>query len=292
MKKIIKTVYVIIGTIVGAGFASGKEIYSFFFIYGYMGIVGIIISSLIIGIVIYAVLEICKHNNVKSFEDFCMIIQRNITKNGKVVFIFFNMLINVFLLIMFYVMISGFSGFLRQELNIPTFVGSIFIAILCYITFRGNIENLIKISNYLMPVLIIFMIYLSVKALIISESESFVMMDFMINKNIDFKFIALSKSILYASYNCIGIIPVITQLYVSTKQENTKTLSIMSSLIILVLSFCVYILLLQGDLEIFCLEMPIIGVAKQIGCIYGFIYTIIIGIAIYTSAASCGIRIS
>ena len=34
MKNIIKIVFVIIGTLVGAGFASGKEIYSFFFIYG------------------------------------------------------------------------------------------------------------------------------------------------------------------------------------------------------------------------------------------------------------------
>lgn len=35
MKNVLKIVLVIIGTMVGAGFASGKEIYSFFFVYKY-----------------------------------------------------------------------------------------------------------------------------------------------------------------------------------------------------------------------------------------------------------------
>ena len=34
MKKIYKTIFVIIGTIIGAGFASGQEIYIFFNRYG------------------------------------------------------------------------------------------------------------------------------------------------------------------------------------------------------------------------------------------------------------------
>ena len=34
MKNIVKIVFVIIATLVGAGFASGKEIFSFFFSYG------------------------------------------------------------------------------------------------------------------------------------------------------------------------------------------------------------------------------------------------------------------
>ena len=43
MKNILKIVFVIIATLIGAGFASGKEIYSFFFIYGIKGILGIFI---------------------------------------------------------------------------------------------------------------------------------------------------------------------------------------------------------------------------------------------------------
>lgn len=45
MKNILKICFVIIGTIIGAGFASGKEIYTFFNIYGPKGFLGLIISN-------------------------------------------------------------------------------------------------------------------------------------------------------------------------------------------------------------------------------------------------------
>ena len=43
-------VFIIIGIIIGAGFASGKEIYTFFFTYGKFGIIGMIISIILIRI--------------------------------------------------------------------------------------------------------------------------------------------------------------------------------------------------------------------------------------------------
>ena len=58
MKKIFKTVFVIIGTLIGAGFASGQEIYIFFYQYGINGILGITISSILLGYVVYKVLYI------------------------------------------------------------------------------------------------------------------------------------------------------------------------------------------------------------------------------------------
>ena len=62
MKNITKVIFVIIGTFIGAGFASGQEIYLFFFKYGINGIIGIIISSLILGIIISKTLRIIKEN--------------------------------------------------------------------------------------------------------------------------------------------------------------------------------------------------------------------------------------
>ena len=58
--KILSCIFVIIGIIIGAGFASGKEIYTFFFVYGKNGIIGIIISSFLIGYTIYKSLKIIK----------------------------------------------------------------------------------------------------------------------------------------------------------------------------------------------------------------------------------------
>ena len=45
----LKVSFVIIGTIIGAGFASGQEIYTFFNVYGLKGLLGIFISCMLIG---------------------------------------------------------------------------------------------------------------------------------------------------------------------------------------------------------------------------------------------------
>lgn len=293
MKEKIKHVYVIIGTIVGAGFASGREIYTFFFTYGKAGIIGMIFSSMIIGFVTYKVLKICEENDINSFKKFCGVIEKNISNNQKNISNIFNIAVNIFLLLMFYVMISGFSSFLNQEFKLPTVIGSLMIIVLCYITFIGSTEELIKISNYLIPILILFIIYISSKTLIQNESSTCMYIKDVVKTSGNNEILGIIKSILYASYNCIALIPVIIQLYSSECKKNIskKSISVISTIIIIALSFSIYNLLLQGNIDNLNLDMPIIAITKQISKTYGFIYTIIIGIAIYTSAASSGIRL-
>lgn len=287
MKSSIKKVFVIIGTIVGAGFVSGKEIFTFFFAYGKVGIVGMCLSCTLIGIVIYCVLKICEKNKIESFKEFCEIIENKIiTKKDdkKIISNIFNIIINTFLLLMFFVMISGFSSFIYQEFYIPRIIGGLIIIILCYLTFMGNMKKIIEINNLLIPILIIFIIYVSE----ISKSE--IQINY-IESNTNRELIV--KSILYASYNCIPLIPVIIQLYITEKNKKTKPLIVatISMGILLILSIAIFCLLSQANLEIYNLDMPIIAIAKKLGKHYGFLYSIVIGIAIYTSAISSGVRI-
>ena len=65
-KNILKVLFVVLGTIIGAGFASGKEIYNFFAVYGYMGILGINIAGILTGIIIYSTLNICEKRKIKN----------------------------------------------------------------------------------------------------------------------------------------------------------------------------------------------------------------------------------
>ena len=64
--NIVKVVSVIIGTIIGAGFASGKEIYIFFGQYGKFGIIGAIVSATLTGVIIYSTIAITKKLQIKS----------------------------------------------------------------------------------------------------------------------------------------------------------------------------------------------------------------------------------
>mgnify|MGYP007102037769 CR=1 FL=1 len=56
MKKIIKCLMIIIGTLIGAGFASGKEIATFFNRFSDQGLAGVILASSLFGILVAIVL--------------------------------------------------------------------------------------------------------------------------------------------------------------------------------------------------------------------------------------------
>ena len=70
MKNILKIVFVIIGALIGAGFASGQEIKIFFFSHGIQGLFGIIISSVLMGIIIYNTLNIINKYDIKNYKEF------------------------------------------------------------------------------------------------------------------------------------------------------------------------------------------------------------------------------
>ena len=307
IKQGLRLTFVVVGTLVGAGFASGKEIYSFFFVYGVYGIIGMLFSSVLIGIIIYKVLKICKLNDISTYHDFCTYVGKGKTSG------FLNSIVNIFLLISYFVMIAGFSSFVKQEFNINGIVASLMIVIACYFIFLKNVSGLIKISNYLIPILIFFIVLISIKnvdifniKLINAKLINIGLINNTLLPNTDkSKFIEIAfviktaiKSILYASYNCIILIPVLVTLSnqirkdenvkFNSKVNSTKLIAVIGSVFIMILSLSVFNILLQGNIDQFKLEMPIIGIVKQYGNMYQKIYLIIIGISIFTTAISSG----
>lgn len=147
--SILKVVFVIIGTLIGAGFASGQEIYLFFFSYGIKGLIGIVISSILIGITIYKTFKITQRNSTRNYKEFldCLI------KNKKIKDIS-NIVVNIFIIASFYIMIAGFGAYLEQEVNINSILGSAILAGLCLIIFKTSVKGFINVNTVLIPVLI------------------------------------------------------------------------------------------------------------------------------------------
>ena len=154
----LKLVFVIIGTLVGAGFASGKEIYSFFIVdNSVIGIIQIFISSSIIGLVVYRVLKICSTGEINTYQNFCGIIRNKAVSN------ILNNIVTIFLAISYFAMIAGFSSFMNQEFAVNKFVAGGIIVVICYYIFLKDIRGLIKISDYLIPILIFCVFLISSK---------------------------------------------------------------------------------------------------------------------------------
>lgn len=100
----------------------------------------------------------------------------------------------------------------------------------------------------------------------------------------------LIKSILYASYNCVLLIPVLISIKdCISKSKNIKYISIIVSIIIAILLITVYLILINVDVNIKKLEMPAVYAINNICPKIKNIYGIIILISIFTTAISLGI---
>lgn len=159
MQNIVKAVCVIIGTTIGAGFASGKEVEVFFNQYGKMGLIGILIASALMGIIIYCILMQIRTIQAQSYHDYL----KQIKIKPKIREIL-NAMINIFLLISFYIMIAGFCAYFNQEFKIPPIIVGIIVSFMCYITFMNHIEGVTKINTIIIPFLMIMILVVTIKS--------------------------------------------------------------------------------------------------------------------------------
>lgn len=278
MRDILKTIFVIIGTMIGAGFASGQEIYLFFNRYGTMGILGLIISCTLAGIIIYKVFQIVKNKKIHTYSEFL----ENISSNKKINKIM-QIMIQGFLLVSFYIMVAGFSAYFNQEFGILIYIPAVIMAILCYITFINDTKGIVYINTILIPLLCAFIFYLGIKNL--GFTNTYFENNIIINYQWDWLF----SSILYASYNSILLIPILIELgnYMNEKNK-IKKVSIWCAIILSVIGLILFFLLLKGINYAQNLELPMIQITKDFGNIHSIIYGIVILIAIFTTAISSG----
>ena len=276
MKETISIVLVIIGALVGAGFASGQEIFSFFYLYVENGIYGILIMSILIGILIYRVLKIIYKNEIYNYEDFLGLFIKN-KKIKKIIC----MIINILLLISFFIMIAGFGAYFEQEIGVNKIIGSIILDILCIFVFFSEVKGVLKASDFIVPFLIIFIIFIGIQN--VAEIKS---VEFFKTKNN-----WILSAIIYNSYNFILLIPVLISLKKQiTIEKNIKYIAILSTIIIAILSIIIFFLLARVDiLEIKNQEMPVVYVISKYFANYKKIYAFIILASIFTTAISVGI---
>lgn len=281
MKNVLKVVFVIIGTLIGAGFASGQEVYLFFFSYGMKGLIGILISSIIIGVVIYSTFNILNKYKINTYKDFLNIL---IPKNTKLKIIA-NFIINIFILITFFIMIAGFGAYFEQEIGINRLVGSLILAIITFIVFMTSIKGVVKVNELIVPILIgfIFIIgIISIKNIHILNLENYVI-------RTNYTNFALS-AVLYSSYNSILLIPVLITLnnYVKNKKQ-IFYISFISAIVTMLLSVIIFLLLVRVDVDISKLEMPVVYVVSNMFKMLRYIYGVIILGSIFTTAISLGV---
>jgi uncharacterized membrane protein YkvI len=159
MKKLagsfqIAAVYV--GTVIGAGFATGREIVEFFTRFGFVGFIAILLSGYLF-ITMGTKIMLKSHDiKAKSFEEF------NEYLFGKWFSKFMNIVMMIMLIGVSAVMLSGAGAVFQEQLLLPKQLGILLTIGLGFITMMVGIKGLFAVNTFVVPLMIIFNLFLMV----------------------------------------------------------------------------------------------------------------------------------
>ena len=154
--RVFQVATVFIGTIVGAGLASGKEITEFFTQYGITSFLGIIACGIFYIIMGSIISKISIDYHLSSYSDVINIISPNLL--GK----FTGFITTLFLISSASIILAGSGALIHQFFGIPKTIGSlIMISIAIFFLLRGT-EGLIEVNSFIVPGLIVTLVLITV----------------------------------------------------------------------------------------------------------------------------------
>lgn len=146
-----------IGTVVGAGFATGQEILQFFTIHYQWGLLGILVSSYLFITLGSKMMVLSNQIKAYSYQEF------NFYLFGR----FFGSIVNLFVFIVLFgvtsVMLSGTGAIFEEQLGLPYQLGIILTVLLCYLVIKRGLDGLFLVNSFVVPLMLIFSLLIVIK---------------------------------------------------------------------------------------------------------------------------------
>lgn len=255
--------FLIMGAIIGVGFASGKEISVFFFNFGQASIFGLIAFGLLY-IYLFFVIDYIKHKiKINSYNEF------NAKLFGKLC-----KLTNVVMIANFAITSAGmlagadylFKTFFGVKHHIPSIVISIFVCVLLF----GGMNKIKFVSNLIIPIMISAIVINSIKNInplnvnlpIVSKNGA----------------MAIFYGLLFGVNNFVAALPIVFE----TKLKSKGKLFVIFSICLIVL---LNILVLASNN--FLTDMPMFEASANVSVWFYYIYFLTLVLALFSTLMIC-----
>lgn len=150
--------WVIGGTFIGAGFASGQEVAYYFAGYGRQGFWGAVCCGLFFGALVYGVLRQVWRGGVDHYRGYLE------QATGKRLAALFEGVVGGFALCGFSVMLAGTGALLRDAFQWRPEMGAFLMSAVCGLILWHGQHGMLRVNNLLVPFLIVGMLWLGCRA--------------------------------------------------------------------------------------------------------------------------------
>ena len=269
-----------VGIILGAGFASGAEIMTYFAGFGLSGFFGLILSSSLFALVGYATWNICSVKNIYDYKNFMDVTMGQPT--AKIM----EAVLGLFMFIIFAAMLAAMGSALQESMGFNYLFSISALSAICFISFLFGISGIIKLNAYVSPILIVGCVFMAVLTFVWRDQPVFAV----IGENADLtRGSWAAAAITYVSYNIIGAVVILPALKGGKGSAALKP-ALLSGLILFILGLSIYISLLAnyppgtGDSA----QIPMLALAIRHSAVLTYIFMLLFLAACFTTAATNG----
>lgn len=266
-----------IGTVVGAGFATGQEVLQFFSKFGILGLAGLLLTMIMFIVFGYIIMDLGKQFNAHSHLEIVKY------SSGRVIGLIIDFIITFFLFGALTTMIAGTGALFTQQFNLPSILGNIIMTLITAITVLTGINGVINSISFVVPFLLIAVFGTSIFTIINTPPDLFTTVTTITgNGLINNWFFA---AILYVSYNTIIAIAVLGPVGAKIQRKSTiRNGAILGGLGLGIGSIMIYLAISSNIVEIGSLEVPMLYLAGRLSIVTQIIYAIVLIAEVYTTA--------
>ena len=266
-----------IGTVVGAGFASGQEVLQFFNAFGLAGLWGILVASALFFFIGYSILMLGRKLQALSHVEIVRF------TNGRVLGSFIDIVITIFLFGGLAAMIAGAGAIFKEQFSVAPIWGTIAMAIVTLLTVVTGTRGVINAISYVVPFLIVSVLFIAISSLVknpVTASE--------IDAASDLPGATpnwLLSAVNYASYNIVISIGVLTSMGAYTPSKKKLLTGALLGAAGLALGLvAIYFTVLTNISVAGVKELPMIEAAGRISGPLRLAFAVVLFAEVYTTA--------
>lgn len=269
-----------IGTIVGAGFASGQEILQFFGFFGIFGLFGVLFTTLLFSIFGYVIMKVAR--DIKAKSHLPVIKKVSGAKIGYLI----DLVITAFLYGALITMAAGMGAIFAQEFGLANTLGSSALLLVTLITVLFGINGVLSTLSILVPMLMLAVLTISISSLYTNWDNFLANLAWSLPAEAPVPSWFLS-AIVYTSYNLVVAVAVLAPLGVLADERKLKAGSVLSGLGLGLGAGIITMAILANVPQVLNVEVPMLLIAGQVSPVFRIIYLLALLLGVYTTAVAC-----
>lgn len=263
-----KWLFLIIGTTIGAGYASGRELWQFF---GYESALAIGIFIVLFSVACYVILSVSYRLKTVHYLPVLEAVL------GKKMSHVYDVMIVFYLFTTTAVMYAG-SGAALEAFQIPYMYGIIISAFFVVVLFFWRAEGVVRINAFLIPFMIV-LLFAILSCFLFSQHNIF---HIEWNKQTNWK-----AGFMFTSLNILPLVAVLAAIGSKINKRGEIWIASVGSAILLGgITFLYNESLLHVAEELIYIEIPLFAILKHYPAFMTVMMTILLWLAIYTTAVS------